>query len=123
MTAGFSENIRVLSVEPSKVPDYLNAADFAISFANQTFWSFALSPIKHAEYWATGLPVICPSNVGDDAQRIPGTVLGGVADFGVEAELEKACIRIREIMLRPHYRAEIRQQWLETFDANAVYNF
>ena len=54
-----------------KVSDYLNAADLALSFWNSGPWSFACSPIKHAEYWACGLPLLMPPGIGDEAQLRP----------------------------------------------------
>jgi glycosyltransferase involved in cell wall biosynthesis len=56
---------RVLSVPPAEVPDYLKAADLAVSFIKECYSKLASSPTKVAEYLAAGLPVICNAGIGD----------------------------------------------------------
>lgn len=118
--AGLGGCTSVFSALPEEVPGYLDAADFGISFHRSSPWSFAFSPIKHSEYWASGLPVLCPAGVGDDARRIPGTGLGSVADFGDDAAIITAAHEIRSIAAREGSRAEVRNTWLRSFDAGEV---
>lgn len=118
--AGLGSCTTILKAAPVEVPAFLNAADFAISFHRSSRWSFAFSPIKHAEYWASGLPVLCPARIGDDAGRIPGTPLGSVADFGDREAVTAAARAIGAIIRRENYRAEVRNSWLDSFDRNEV---
>ena len=42
--------------------------------------SYACSPIKNGEYWACGLPVITPSDIGDDSEILKESGLGIVVE-------------------------------------------
>jgi hypothetical protein len=69
--AGFDgKQFTVDFVNPSEVPKYLSAADFAISLVRSTESSIYCSPIKHGEYWANGLPIMMEANIGDDSEII-----------------------------------------------------
>ncbi len=81
--AGFPiERCRVAKVKHHEVASYLSAADFAFNFHKRTKWSFALSPIKNGEYWASGLPIVIANGIGDDSDIINKSRQGGmVVDF------------------------------------------
>jgi glycosyltransferase involved in cell wall biosynthesis len=72
-----SDRLRILSVPHDKVMNYLSAADFAFSTIKPAPSRRFCSPIKHGEYWASGLPIILEDGIGDDSDiiRIKG---GGV---------------------------------------------
>lgn len=65
-----SEKVHIKSVLHSEVPSYLSAADFAFSFHKSTNHSFAFSPIKNGEYWASGLPIVISEGIGDDSEIV-----------------------------------------------------
>ena len=56
----------ILFANFSEVPDYLSAADFAFALYKQGSSKKAISPIKVGEYWASGLPVVITSGIGDE---------------------------------------------------------
>ena len=65
-----THNIFVSFVQHHEIPNYLSAADFAYAFYKPNFSAKFLSPIKNGEYWANGLPIFCPDNIGDDSEII-----------------------------------------------------
>ena len=71
-----SDRVTVLSVPHMDVPNYLSAADIALSLIKSTPLRRFCSPIKHGEYWANGLPIIVPDGIGDDSNLIEGD--GGI---------------------------------------------
>lgn len=75
------ENINILYVEPQLVYKYLMAADFGFNFHISSKVSNCFSPIKNGEYWSVGLPIIIPTNIGDDSNIIQKYNLGIVHDF------------------------------------------
>lgn len=52
------------------VKDYLSAADFAFATFRWAPSKKYLSPIKNAEYWANGLPILLESGIGDDSDIV-----------------------------------------------------
>jgi len=66
LACGFCENdFYVASVPPAEMPQFLAAADAAVSFIKRCYSKQASSPTKNAEYLASGLPVIANAGVGD----------------------------------------------------------
>ena len=77
----------VRSAQPAEVPAYLNAADVGLCFRHRLPSQLSCSPIKLAEYLASGLPVVSTSGCGDydeliQSERV-GIVVGGdsVSDY------------------------------------------
>ena len=69
----FSIDISDLIIRESprnKVPNYLNAADFALFFILPAYSKMASSPTKQGEMMAMQLPIICNDNVGDTGDII-----------------------------------------------------
>ena len=65
VAAGLSiAQVHVTKVPFVEVPYYLSAADFAFGLHRPTTF---VSPIKHGECWANGLPTLLPDGVGDDS--------------------------------------------------------
>jgi glycosyltransferase involved in cell wall biosynthesis len=92
---GYREgDLLVARVEPTEIPDYLQAADVAISFIKPSFSKQASSPTKIAEYLGCGLPVICNKGVGDLDELISANEIGVLLP-----ELNEACYEdgIREM--------------------------
>ena len=65
-------------VDHSEIPKYLSASDFAFSLQKPSYSKKFLSPIKNAEYWANGLPILITNGVGDDSDIIKKNPLSGV---------------------------------------------
>lgn len=103
-----SHQFYVNSVNHKEVNSYLCASDIAISFINSGPWSFACSPIKHAEYWSTGLPVIMPRGIGDESTFLESERLGAFADFYSPQDLLIAFNRCLSLSRKPHARSRIR---------------
>jgi glycosyltransferase involved in cell wall biosynthesis len=101
------QSVLTRSVSPERVPDYLSAADFGISFIAPSPSKRASSPTKLAEYLACGLPVVLNSGVGDvDALAAePSWLL--VQEHQSRAYSETAR-RLREELEHPGHRARAR---------------
>ncbi len=79
--SGFSENEFSLDfVSQYQVPAFLSAADFAFSLHRPTPSKKAISPIKNAEFWANGLPIVMPDGIGDDSEITRNQNLGVVVE-------------------------------------------
>lgn len=68
------------AAEPSKVPEYLSAADVGLCFRHRFPSQLACSPIKSAEYLACGLPVVSTSGCGDYDELIEAERVGIVVE-------------------------------------------
>jgi glycosyltransferase involved in cell wall biosynthesis len=55
----------IASAPPDRLPRYLAAADFGISFIRPDPSKASSSPTKVGEYLGAGLPVVCTTGVGD----------------------------------------------------------
>ncbi len=66
----------IKKVKHSEVPGYLSLSDFAFSLHKPLKSMIGISPIKNAEYWANGLPIIISENIGDDSKIIEETEFG-----------------------------------------------
>ena len=66
----------VRRVPHHEVPEYLRAADIALSFIKPSYSKLASSPTKIAEYLASGLPIICNAGIGDLDVLIEGDRVG-----------------------------------------------
>ncbi|WKK82553.2 glycosyltransferase [Marivirga arenosa] len=75
-----SNRIHTRFVGYQKVNDYLNAADFAFALYKSNEVSSFLSPVKLAEYWAVGLPVLLTPKVGDEQDWLEEKGLGVIWD-------------------------------------------
>jgi glycosyltransferase involved in cell wall biosynthesis len=71
-----SKDYIIKEVPPSKLPEYLNAADAAVSFIKSCYSKQASSPTKNAEYLACGLPIIANAGIGD-VDKLVGSRLAG----------------------------------------------
>lgn len=70
--------VHVLSVQHDEVPQYLSASDFCFATYKPGKSKRYLSPVKIAEYWANGLPVLLTSGIGDETQIIQNSPQAGV---------------------------------------------
>ena len=102
-------NVSILFAKPESVFDYLAAADFAFNFHISSKVSNFFSPIKNAEYWSMGLPIIIPVNIGDDSEIVERLEVGIVHDFSQKLN----CYQVRnllDILNRPNSKEVIREK-------------
>lgn len=93
------QNINVLFVKPEDVFNYLIASDFAFNFHISSNVSNYFSPIKNAEYWSIGLPIIIPPRIGDDSEIVEKLEVGIVHDFSqkiTEEHVDKLLYILRQ---------------------------
>ena len=80
----FENTSRVIISRAShtEVEDILKRHDFGINFHRSSEYSICFSPIKNAEYWSCGLPIIIGEKIGDDSMYINNnSKLGIVVDY------------------------------------------
>jgi len=84
---GFDENdYYVGSVKPVELPEFLAAADVAVSFIKACYSKQSSSPTKIAEYLASGLPIVTNRGVGDVDALIENNSVGAIVEeFSVES--------------------------------------
>ena len=88
---GYTEDdLFIKKVRPNEIPEFLSAADIAVSFIKPSYSKLASSPTKNAEYLASGLAIIANSNVGDTAEMIGEDNTGVVIEGFDRGELESA---------------------------------
>jgi glycosyltransferase involved in cell wall biosynthesis len=106
------QNINVLFVEQKDVFNYLIASDFAFNFHISSKVSNYFSPIKNAEYWSMGLPIIMPIRIGDDSEIVEKLDVGIVHDFSqkiTEEQVDKLLSIIRQV----NYRGTISEKTVD----------
>ena len=63
-------SVRIMTAAPDDVPAWLSACDAGLAFVNPTPVERASSPIKVAEYLASGMPVVITPGIGDFSGRL-----------------------------------------------------
>ena len=82
--------VHTLSANREQVAQWLPAMDLLVSFIAPTYARLGSSPTKLAEAWATGIPALCNSGVGDVARLVIELDAGMIVDASSEKELEAA---------------------------------
>lgn len=119
--AGVAEGDTLIrKVAPAEVPDYLRAADLALSFIKPCYSKLASSPTKMAEYLASGLPVVCNAGIGDvdalvERERV-GVLLHALNDEAYTAALEHA----ERLTAEPDIAERCRTVAEQYFDLHSV---
>ncbi len=96
-------------VPHSKVKDYLAISDFAICPVRPIPTKRFCSPIKTGEYWALGLPVVIPANIGDDSDIIENEKIGAVIPQLNKKEYLIAIQKI-EILIQPENALQLKKK-------------
>lgn len=79
--AGISERDRTLLTIPhAEMPGYLAACDVGLLIRDEHIVNQVASPVKFAEYLASGLPVLLTGNIGDYSECVRRDGLGYVLD-------------------------------------------
>ncbi len=93
-------------VAHNEVPNYMGLADFAISPIKSIPSRKFSTPIKNAEYWALGLPIVITQNISDDSDLISQNKIGSlIEELTPEAYLK--CIKEIDLLLKEHNRKEL----------------
>ncbi|MFN8322057.1 MAG: glycosyltransferase [Chitinophagales bacterium] len=92
------ENVFIDKVKHEEIPSYLSASDFAFSFIKPANCRKYCSPIKDGEYWANGLPILIPDNIGDDSEIIKKNPLSGAVFSLDNSSLNQSFEFIKELI-------------------------
>lgn len=119
--AGVPENqIWVGSVAHDGVPAYLAAADVGLNTWRPIETSYACSPVKNAEYWATGVPVLISVGIGDDSDLVTQQRLGWAGDLADPVALERGIDQALVLTAEVGSRQRIAQFAREHRDFNRL---
>jgi glycosyltransferase involved in cell wall biosynthesis len=105
------DDIRVQAVAQTEMPRWLSAADAGLSLIEPRFSKLASSPVKLAEYLATGLPVAVNRGVGDLDQLLadhPGSLFdaGTMSERDLDALAARlAALPLEDAAARARHRA------------------
>lgn len=118
---GYTEkDFFIQKVSPKEIPEYLSAADIAVSFIKPSYSKLASSPTKNAEYLACGLPMIANSNVGDTKEFTEDDKVGYVIDdFNGESYL-KALTEIDKMLTDKDLANRCKQSAKKRFDLTEI---
>ncbi len=118
---GLSEkDFFVASVKPDEIPEYLSAADAALSFIEACYSKQASSPTKIAEYLAGGLPLIMNSGVGDLDELVETDKVGIIIkDFNEQSYLEVFPV-VENLRNEENFAERCRQSARSRFDLAEV---
>ncbi len=103
------QKINILFVKPEHVFNYLIASDFAFNFHISNNVSNNFSPIKNAEYWSMGLPIIMPPRIGDDSEIVEKLEVGIVHNFSQKIT-KKQVDKLLCILSQVNYRDTISKK-------------
>lgn len=93
-------------VPHAEVADYMGLGDFGLSPYAPVPSRKHAAPIKNAEYWALGLPVIITEGIADDSELIR-TAEAGCVLSSLDADEYKRCIREMDELLSTHPAREL----------------
>jgi glycosyltransferase involved in cell wall biosynthesis len=92
------DSFSVRSVHPSIVSEYLSASDVGLAFIRNVNSERSSSPIKIAEYLATGLPVVLTEGIGDCTNLIKEKKVGAIIKQMKEENYLIAINQVLEIL-------------------------
>jgi glycosyltransferase involved in cell wall biosynthesis len=118
---GFTDrDFVVKEVSHSEIPEYINAADIAISFIKPCFSKLSSSPTKIAEYLAGGVPIISNSGVGDVAELLQAEKVGAVVEGFDKESYHRALDEITVLRASGRLPETCRAAAKEKFDLEQV---
>jgi glycosyltransferase involved in cell wall biosynthesis len=83
-----------LAVDASEVPSFLSAGDLGLMLIERHVSKDVCSPIKFAEYMASGLPIVAGGSMGDTADWIKDGRLGILVDPDRIDEAARAVVEL-----------------------------
>jgi glycosyltransferase involved in cell wall biosynthesis len=119
---GYSANDYWIGRVPAAdIPDYLIAADAAVSFAKPCYSKIATSPTKNAEYLTCGLPIVANDGIGDTTQQLTDDKTGVVISEFNTAAYNDALDKLDDLMSnRDGLAARCRESAERRFDLETV---
>jgi glycosyltransferase involved in cell wall biosynthesis len=118
---GFTENdFLVKKVLHSEIPEYLSAADAAISFIKPCYSKLSSSPTKIAEYLAGGLPIITNRGVGDVAEQVEADNVGVVVEEFNAESYNNALLKLHNLAKDTDIKERCRESAKKRFDLEAI---
>lgn len=118
---GFSDDdFLVTKSSPSEIPDFLSAADVALSFIEACYSKQASSPTKIAEYLAAGLPVILNPGVGDLDELVWEDKVAVSVDKFDEKNYLEALKKVDELRAENNFAEKCKQSAKNRFDLYEV---
>ena len=110
----------VRRVPHHEVPEYLRAADIALSFIKPSYSKLASSPTKIAEYLASGLPIICNAGIGDLDVLIEGDRVGVLVRELNAGHYEHALRRVDRLIREGQVSSRCRASAASRFDLESI---
>lgn len=119
---GFSEkDFLITKVSPKEIPDYLSAADVAISFIKPCYSKQASSPTKNAEYLICGLPLVVNDGIGDTSRFTREDQTGVIIENFSKESYRKAIAELEKMLENKENIAErCRKSARQRFDLQAI---
>jgi glycosyltransferase involved in cell wall biosynthesis len=99
----------VSTVTPGEVPSALASRDAGLSFLVRGLSEHGGSPTKVGEYWASGIPVITTSTVGDVGDVIRREGVGVIVAGEAEQAYAQASTRLLTLLEDPELPARCRR--------------
>ncbi|HVE59277.1 MAG TPA: glycosyltransferase, partial [Pyrinomonadaceae bacterium] len=88
----------IQKVAPAEIPQYLSAADAAVSFIKPCYSKQASSPTKNAEYLACGLPLVVNGGVGDTTELTEADEVGVVIESFSAEGYQNALLKLNKLL-------------------------
>ena len=85
-------------VSHQDIPFFMGMADFAITPVKSAPSKKYCSPLKDAEYWALGLPVLITKDISDDSSIIEGEDIGAIFSTFDKQGYYIACQKIDKLL-------------------------
>jgi hypothetical protein len=85
-------------IEHEDIPSFIGLADFALTPVKSVPTKRYCSPIKDAEYWALGIPVIITANISDDSRLIHDHQIGYVWRSNTQMEFDRSILFIDHLL-------------------------
>jgi glycosyltransferase involved in cell wall biosynthesis len=96
-------------VDHKDVPAYLSLGDFGICPVRPVPTKKYCTPIKNAEYWAMGMPVVITKDISTDSQLITENNIGYTLQSLDEKEYLNAVKKIDELLVEKQLPIKIRK--------------
>lgn len=111
-----SPEVLVRSADFAEMPEFLGSAAIGIALIRQVGSKSGSSPIKIAEYLASGLPVITNAGLGDTDRLISSARCGHVLPDFTESSLEAAAEAVADLLSDEDARRRARRLAEDEFD-------
>jgi glycosyltransferase involved in cell wall biosynthesis len=116
--AGCEDAVHVVTALPDEVPQWLAAADLAVSLLRDCRASIAASPTKVAEALSAGLPTVVSQNIAENNNlKGPGILVMPAKGAGPEKVIEEIVARQKD---RVAWQKEAREAAVRFFSLSRV---